>query len=243
MVEGVKILFADGNKVFLELCKTHLNRSGTNIITCQNGKDALDIIRKEKPHLAVIAAEIPILNGLDCCKTVKMDKFLRSIPVLLTLSSGKQEEIERCLQAGCDDILLKPINRHTLYSVIKKYIILNKRMAPRFRAFFPVYLRTEDGQRYSGRTFDVSTKGLFVEAEATFTVNSIISVAFTLPSSTFKINCRARVSWINKKGSFPKPAFPAGFGLEFVELSEEDCDYIREYIRKEYIEPLLRRIY
>jgi CheY-like chemotaxis protein len=52
MVEGLKILLSDGDKIFLELCKTHLRKSGVTILTCQNGKDALDIIRNERPHLA-----------------------------------------------------------------------------------------------------------------------------------------------------------------------------------------------
>lgn len=243
MVEGITILLSDGDKVFLELCKTHLRKSGASILTCQNGKDALDIIRDKRPHLAVMAAEMTIMNGVDCCKKVKKDESLQTIPVLLTLSSGKKEEVERCHEAGCDDILLKPINRHTFYSVIKKYVILNKRTAPRFRACFPVNWTCDDGQRNSGHSVDVSTKGLFVETENKVPMNSIVCVSFTLPSSNIEIKCKARVSWINNKDSSFKPVFPTGLGLELVDLTEENYGHISDYIRKEHVEPMLHRIY
>jgi len=243
MVEGLKILLSDGDKIFLELCKTHLRKSGVTILTCQNGKDALDIIRNKRPHLVVMAAEMSIMNGVDCCKAVKIDDSLQTIPVLLTLSSGRKEEVERCHQAGCDDVLLKPINRHTFHSVIKRYVTLNKRAAPRFRACFPVNWTCEDGQRNSGRTVDVSTKGFFVETENIVPVNSIIRIDFTLPASTVEIICMARVSWINSKDSSLKPLFPTGLGFEFVDMSEENYGHISEYIRKEHVEPVLHRIY
>lgn len=242
MADGIKILLSDGDKVFLELCKIHLRKSGVNILTCQNGKDALDIIRNKRPHLAVMAAEMPIMNGIDCCRTVKTDETLQTIPVLLTLSSGKWKEVDRCHQAGCDEVLLKPINRHIFYSIISKYVALNKRTAPRFRVRFPVNWTCGDGQRNSGYGVNISTKGIFVESEAMANVNSIISINFTLPANDVEINCKAKVSCVNHNDFALKSPFPKGLGLEFVDLSEENYSYISEYIRKEHIEPIMRRI-
>jgi CheY-like chemotaxis protein/Tfp pilus assembly protein PilZ len=243
MVEGVKILLSDGDRVFLELCKTHLRKSGVSILTSQNGKEALEIIKNKRPHLVVMAAEMTLMSGVDCCRAVKMDESLHAIPVLLTLSSGKKEEVERCRQAGCDDVLLKPINRHTFYSVIKRYVTLDKRTAPRFRACFPVEWTGENGQRNYGFTVDVSTKGLFLETEHRVPLNSIVRLDFNLPASNVEINCKARVSWINDKNTSLKSVFPAGLGLEFVELSEENYAHVAEYIKKDHVDPLLRRIY
>jgi CheY-like chemotaxis protein len=243
MADGIIILLSDGDSVFLELCKMHLRKSGVNILTCQNGKDALDIIRNKKPHLAVMAAEMPMMNGFDCCRTVKMDENLQKIPVLLTMSSGKWEEVDRCRQSGCDEVIIKPINRHIFYSVINKYVTLNKRTAPRFRVRFPAIWTSGDGQRNSGYVVNISTKGIFVETEATAIVNSIISVNFTLPVHDVEINCKARVSCVMLKDSTLKYTYPKGLGLEFADLSEENYSYISEYIRKEHIEPIMRRLY
>jgi CheY-like chemotaxis protein len=242
MADGIKILLSDGDKVFLELCKVHLRKSGVDILTCQNGKDALDIIRSKRPHLAVMAAEMPIISGFDCCREMKTDETLQTIPVLLTLSSGKWEEVDRCHQAGCNEVLIKPINRHIFYSVISKYVTLNKRTASRFRVRIPVNLTCGDGQRDSGYSVNISTKGIFVESEATADVNSIISINFKLPSNNMEITCKARVSSICHNYSAPKSPFPKGLGMEFVDLSEENFSYISEYIRKEHVEPTMRRI-
>jgi CheY-like chemotaxis protein/Tfp pilus assembly protein PilZ len=241
MVEGLKILLSDGDKVFLELSKTYLKKSGVSILTCQNGKEAYDIIRNKRPHMVFMAAEMPIMSGWDCCHTVKMDESLQTIPILLTLSSGKMENVERCQQAGCDDVLIKPINRQTFFSVINRYINLNKRTAPRFAACIPVSLTLSDGSYHSGYTVDISTKGIFLETNDKIPVGSIVCMDFTLPASNVEIKCKARVSWINHKNSSIKPGFPSGIGLEYIELS--DANYIRlsEYIRKAHVEPILRR--
>jgi CheY-like chemotaxis protein len=239
MGDGIKILLSDGDKVFLELCKIHLRKSGVNILTTKNGEDALDIIRINRPHLAVIAAEMPVINGYDCCRAVKTDETLQTIPVLLTLSSGKSEEVDRCRQAGCDEVLIKPINRHIFYSVINKYVTLNKRKAPRFRVRFPVNWTCADGQRNSGYGVNISTKGIFVESEVTANMNSVIPINFTLPACDVEINCKARVSCVMLNDSTLNFAYPKGLGLEFVDLSEENYSHISEYIRKEHIEPLI----
>ena len=243
MGDGIKILLSDGDKVFLELCKVHLRKSGVKILTCQNGKDALDIIRNKRPHLAVMAADMPIINGFDCCRAVRADETLQAIPVLLTLSYGQREQLERCHQAGCDDVLLKPINRHAFYSVIKKYVPLNTRTAPRFRVCFPVNWTCDDGQRYFGYSVKISTKGILVEAKATAEVNSFISLNFTLPANDVEINCKARVCCVSHNDYALKSTFHKGLGLEFIDLSEENYSHISEYIRKEHIEPIMRRIY
>jgi CheY-like chemotaxis protein/Tfp pilus assembly protein PilZ len=243
MAEDIRILFSDRDNVFLELCKTYLKTSGVSVLTCDNGKDALDIIRNKNPHLVFLSADMPIINGLDCCRTVRMDESLDSIPILITLSCGKKDNIESCNQAGCNDVLLKPINRHTFFSVIKKYITMNKRAAPRFAACFHVEWKSDNGRRSSGNTVDISTQGLFIETKEIIPVNSIIDLDFIIPNSNIEINCRAKVRWINKKDSSAKSTFPSGIGVQFADLNEDNYRYICEYITKEHVEPILQRIY
>ncbi len=243
MSEGIKILFSDKDNIFLELCRTYLKTSGVSVLTCDNGKDALDIIRNKNPHLVFLSADMPVINGLECCRTVKMDESLNSIPILITLSHGKKDNIESCNQAGCNDVILKPINRHTFFSVIKKYIPMNKRAAPRFAACFRVDWTCDAGRRLSGNTVDISTEGLFIETEEIIPVNSIIDIDFILPNSDIEINCTARVTWINKKETSVKSTFPSGIGVQFTDLREDKNRYICDYITKEHVEPILRRIY
>jgi len=243
MADGIKILLSDGDKVFLELSKTYLRKTGASVLTCQNGKEAYDIIQSKRPHLVIMSAEMRIMNGLDCCRMVKMDESLQVIPILLTLASGKSENIEKCQQTGCDDVLLKPINQHTFFSVIKKYINLNKRTAPRFAACIPVSWASSDGSSHSGYTVDISTNGMFLQTDETVPVESIVCIDFTLPVSNFEIKCKARVSWVNRRESSIKPTFPSGIGLEFIDLNELSHGYFCKYIKKVHVEPILQRIY
>lgn len=242
MSDGIKILFSDGDKVFLELCRFHLRKSGLDIITCENGKDALEIIRNQKPNLVVMAAEMPVMNGYDCCRVAKMDETLQTIPVLLTLPYGKCEDVDKCHQAGCDEVLLKPINKYSTYSVISKFVALHNRTAPRFRVRFPVDWTCEDGQRNLGYSVNISTKGIFVESEVTATVNALVSVNFRLPTDDVALRCWARVFCVYHNDDTPHSRFSERLALLFVDLSEDNYSKISKYIRKEHIEPIMRRI-
>ncbi len=243
MVEGLKILLSDGDKIFLELSKTYLKKTGASVLTSRNGKETYDIIRNKRPHLVIMSAEMPVMNGLDCCQAVKTDESLRTIPVLLTLTSGKSENLERCRLAGCDDIILKPVNRHTFFSVIKKHVNLNKRTAPRFAACIPVSMTLDDGSNYSGNTFDISTCGIFVQTDEKIPVGSNVCIRFTVPASDVEIKCNARVAWINQKEFSIKAAFPSGIGLEFIQMDEMNSAYLIEYIKNAHVEPILHQIY
>ncbi len=242
MADGFKILLSDSDKVIIELCKTLLRNSGLTVLECQNGSEAYEIIRTKRPHLAFLSAEMPIMNGVECCQAVKMDVSLQTTPIILMLSCGSMDNIETCRKAGCDDVVLKPISRKSLFSVVKKYIKFNKRESPRFEASIPVSWRLKDDAGHWSYTFDISNKGLFLQTDEKIDVGTDLHVELTLPILNYKIESDARVCWINHKSTSMKPGFPPGIGLEFFGLNEVDCGYLSEYIRKEHVEPILRRI-
>ena len=72
-----------------------------------------------------------------------------------------------------------------------------------------------------GFSVDMSSGGLFLKTETSFSVNDKVLLSFTLPDADKLVNCSAKVAWINLKDEPKKPELPAGVGLQFLDLSTE----------------------
>lgn len=72
-----------------------------------------------------------------------------------------------------------------------------------------------------GFSMDMSSGGLFLKTETSFSVNDKVLLSFTLPDAEKIVNCGAKVAWVNLKDEPKKPELPAGVGLQFLDLSTE----------------------
>ena len=72
-----------------------------------------------------------------------------------------------------------------------------------------------------GFSMDMSSGGLFLKTETSFSVNDKVLLSFTLPDADKIVNCSAKVAWVNLKDEPKKPELPAGVGLQFLDLSTE----------------------
>ena len=72
-----------------------------------------------------------------------------------------------------------------------------------------------------GFSVDLSSGGLFLKTETSFSVNDKVLLSFTLPDADKVVNCRAKVAWVNAQDEPKKPELPAGVGLQFLDLSTE----------------------
>ncbi len=239
MDREIRLLLADSVNIFIELGKMYLKKTGARIYTCNNGKDALAIIEGERPDLVFMSAFMPQMDGVECCRRVKEDKSLSSTGIVLTLVSGTAENIESCLQAGCDDILLKPVERRAFFAVVNKYVDLNKRNAPRFKDHFGVSVSHGNGDGMKCRVFDVSTGGLFVEVFPPLPVNTIVGLDFILPLSQEKICCKGRIAWVNQTERPINPAFPPGMGVEFVHMNGKNSGLVKRYLQQAHVTPII----
>lgn len=235
----ITILLADSVNIFIELGKMYLKNTRARVLTCNNGKDALSMIGKERPDLVFLSAFMPEMDGIECCRRIKEDKSLGSTGVVLTLVSGSAENIESCLQAGCDDVLLKPVERRSFFAVVNKFVNLNKRNAPRFKDHFSVSVSRRNGETMNCRVFDVSSGGLFLEASPPLPDNAVVNLHFILPLSEEKICCKGRIAWVNRSDRPTNPGLPPGMGVEFLDLSGENAGAVERYLQKAHVAPVI----
>ena len=156
-----KILLVDDTKLFIELEKNFLKHSPVHVLTASSGEEALEIAMRERPDLIFMDITMPGMGGLACCSTLKADKILSSIPVVMVSSCGKEEDLAACREAGCDDFLSKPIDRRIFLEKARFFLDSINRRDIRIPYEAPVTF-TLDGVARSGFCVDLSNGGVYV---------------------------------------------------------------------------------
>ena len=120
---GKKILVIDDQEELLELTRRLLQSKGYEVITLVDGTNALDIIKKELPHLVLMDMIMPDKDGAQICQEIKSDTSIRHIPVILT--TGQMFDAAEYSQeglTGADDYLMKPFEIDELLAKIENLL-------------------------------------------------------------------------------------------------------------------------
>jgi class 3 adenylate cyclase len=110
MADSARLLVADDNKVNRLLMARSLELQGHRVTLAENGRAALDLLRRETFDLLLLDIEMPEMNGFQVLEHLKADLQLRDLPVIVTSSLESVENIVRCIELGAEDYLSKPVN-------------------------------------------------------------------------------------------------------------------------------------
>lgn len=233
MTQRKTILLVDDVRLFLEVERSYLDREDCQVVVAMSGKEALKTARYMRPDLIIMDLEMPEMDGAQCCMELKEDPDLWMTPVVL-VSDSAPEKLERCREAGCDEVLTRPLNRRELLEMARRYLRLAGRAKPRKPARVLVRYGVEDQLTLHDYTINLSHGGLFLETGKVLPVETPLTLEFIVPGSEEAIVCKGRVAWINHGGPLsPKPNLPSGFGVEFNDLSFGDLERMTMYLKDE----------
>lgn len=102
------ILIVDDELKSREFLSRVLGGSGWDVITANNGRDALEKIKISRPHVIVLDMTMPEMDGFEVARSLKSNPEYRTIPILAATGLCSWGDRQRCLAAGCDDYVAKP---------------------------------------------------------------------------------------------------------------------------------------
>ena len=111
------------NRTGLGLLLAHADYS---VLTADNGRDALEIARRERPDLVLLDVVMPGLSGLDVCAELKRDPETRFMPVVLISAAQERQARLDGLDAGADDFLNKPVDPEELQTRVRSLMRLKR---------------------------------------------------------------------------------------------------------------------
>lgn len=112
-----KLLVVDDEPSILTLLKFNLEQSGFEVLTAENGNDALEIATTEDLTMIVLDLMLPGMDGMDVCKTLRQEKI--NTPILML--TAKDDEFDKILglELGADDYMTKPFSPREVVARVK----------------------------------------------------------------------------------------------------------------------------
>jgi DNA-binding response OmpR family regulator len=108
-----KILVVDDEshiRLLIEQTLEELADEGIEILTSDNGADALEKIKTEKPNLVFLDVMMPKMNGFDVCRTVKRELGMNDVYVVMLTAKGQEYDRQRGVDVGADVYMTKPFD-------------------------------------------------------------------------------------------------------------------------------------
>ena len=117
--KDIKILLVDDEQDILEIVGYNLTQEGYNIFTATNGKEAIQVAKKELPHLIIMDVMMPEMDGIEACEQIR--KLPELSHVIITFLTARSEDYSQVagFEAGADDYISKPIKPKLLVSKVK----------------------------------------------------------------------------------------------------------------------------
>ncbi len=163
---SARILVVDDNPLNVKLLAAKLAKDYYEVITAENGFDALRMAVDEQPDLILLDIMMPEIDGFEVCKRLKADGVTKHIPIVMVTALSDVADRVRGLEAGADDFLTKPINDVALMARVRSLLRLKRIMDEwRLRAdtaeMFSIPIALEDGSAMDqgGRVLLVEDNG------------------------------------------------------------------------------------
>ena len=108
-----RILIVDDEahiRLLIEQTLEELEDEGVEILTAENGEEALEMIRAEKPSLVFLDVMLPKMNGFDVCQRVKHELEMRDVYVVMLTAKGQEFDKQRGEEVGANIYMTKPFD-------------------------------------------------------------------------------------------------------------------------------------
>ena len=176
-----KVLLASASKVFLKKSSSLLSQRGFQLVTLNDGAEALRL--HEEYHFDLILADLQLedMSGCTLCSLIRREEKVRHIPIIL-ICHNIAGSIQRIEQSGASAMLLKPIEPVQLLETIGSFIDLQMVRSKRVRLNVKVLSKKMDLEFFCF-SHDISKTGILLESEYELELGSRITCQFALPGS------------------------------------------------------------
>ncbi len=120
-LRGLKVLVIDDSKTIRRTAETLLKKVGCEVVTANDGFEALSVIADNRPDLIFVDIMMPRLDGYQTCALIKHNELYRDVPVVMLSSKDGLFDRARGRIVGSDQYLTKPFSRDELLDVVRQF--------------------------------------------------------------------------------------------------------------------------
>ena len=119
------ILLAEDNEANISSISSYLKAKGYHTILARNGLEAISIAQSQRPNLILMDIQMPRMDGLEAIRHIRNHAELQDIPIVALTALAMIGDRRKCLDAGADDYLTKPVKLKQLATTIQQLLIDN----------------------------------------------------------------------------------------------------------------------
>ncbi|MEM8709801.1 MAG: ATP-binding protein [Planctomycetota bacterium] len=120
---SLRVLLVDDQPINLKIGEKFLGRFGAEVVTARNGEEALSRVAEGSFDLVLMDCTMPVMDGFEATKKIRrLDGAQASVPIVALTALAMPGDRERCLGAGMDGYLAKPIRREELGKTLQRFV-------------------------------------------------------------------------------------------------------------------------
>lgn len=130
-MQPARILLVEDNTINQEVAKEMLQRIGYLVEVADNGKEAIERLDNSQHEYQAVLMDchMPVMDGYETSRFIRNqgpDKYYSNVPIIALTANALKGEREKCISAGMDDYLSKPVNMNALDKLLKRWIKINR---------------------------------------------------------------------------------------------------------------------
>ncbi|MFS2005039.1 PAS domain S-box protein [Duganella sp. CT11-25] len=130
-LKNARILLVEDNTFNQQIALEMLEEVGSSVCLAANGMEALELLRQTAFDCVLMDVQMPLMDGLEATRRIRADPRLADMRVLAMTATATSEDRVRCIEAGMDDFISKPIQPALMYQTIANWLPERAEGAPR----------------------------------------------------------------------------------------------------------------
>ena len=120
--QGALVLLVEDNEINQEVAFGQLEDAKVQVDLAENGEIAVRMVQAKKYDLVLMDMQMPVMDGLEATRTIRLDPRFEDLPIIAMTANAMAADRDRCLEAGMNDHIAKPIEPEELFRVLAQWI-------------------------------------------------------------------------------------------------------------------------
>jgi two-component system sensor histidine kinase/response regulator len=121
-IRGASILLVEDNEINQEIANEVLEQAGFKVAIASNGSEAVEMVAQTNYDCILMDCQMPVMDGYEATRSIRKEERFSALPIVAMTANAMQGDREKCIDAGMNDHVSKPINNHELFLALAKWI-------------------------------------------------------------------------------------------------------------------------
>ncbi|MBF0620992.1 MAG: response regulator [Magnetococcales bacterium] len=121
-LSGAQLLLVEDNEINQQVARELLEQAGITVSLAENGQKAISMIAEHHFDGVLMDLQMPVMDGITACKKIRQKSEHAMLPILAMTANAMAGDRERCLEAGMQDHIAKPINPENMFATLAQWI-------------------------------------------------------------------------------------------------------------------------